>query len=277
VSAKGRLDRLTDAVRPKMGGMRPRVGIVLGSGFSGFADRLEDATLVPYESLPDFPCSTVLGHPGRFVFGRLPQQGPPVAIMAGRVHLYEGYRPEDVVLPIRCLIALGVDQWIITNAAGAINPSFRVPQAMLITDQLNLTGRSPLEGPNEPTWGARFPDMSGAFDVTFRSTMLQVAAARGLSLAEGVYAGLLGPAYETPAEVRMLGRLGADAVGMSTVLEVIAARHMGARVLGLSLLANWAAGLGSEKTLSHEDVSQGVMSIADPVAGAIEAFVQGIA
>lgn len=246
-----KLSQARDAVRAAAPGAAPEVAIVLGSGLGGLADALEDARFIPYAEIPGFPRSTVEGHQGRLALGRL--EGREVVCMQGRVHMYEGYAGEDVAFPIRVMLGLGVDTLVVTNAAGGVNPDFGAGSLMLISDHLNLTGTSPLLGPNPSELGPRFPDMSEAYDPALRAAARAAAEGLGLSLHEGIYAGLLGPAYETPAEVRMLRTLGADAVGMSTVHEVIAARHMGKRVLGISCISNPAAGLGDEP-LRHEDV-----------------------
>lgn len=229
-----------------------RAGVVLGSGLGAALSGMEIETAIPFGDIPGFLPSTVEGHAGRLLIGTL--SGVPVLVMQGRVHLYEGHPPQDVVLPVRVLIALGAKALVITNAAGGVNPEFRGGDLMLLTDHLNLSGRNPLTGKNEAPLGPRFPDMSEPYAAVFRALARDAAAKLGFELREGVYAGLLGPSYETPAEVRMLHRMGADAVGMSTVLEVIAARHMGARVLGISCISNQAAGL-SPVPLTHEEVT----------------------
>lgn len=254
------LEAAREAVRAGAPGAAPEVAIVLGSGLGGLADTLEDARFVPYGALPGFPRSTVEGHRGRLALGRL--EGREVVAMQGRVHLYEGYRGADVAFPIRVMLGLGARTLLVTNASGGVNPDFQAGDLMLITDHLNLTGTSPLLGENPAELGPRFPDLSEAYDPGLRDAARAVAAEAGLTLREGVYAGLLGPAYETPAEVRMLRTLGADAVGMSTVLEVIAARHAGARVLGISCIANPAAGL-SLVPLRHEDVQSAATAARD--------------
>lgn len=231
--------------------LKPKAGIVLGSGLGSALDEMEIEASIPYAEIPGFLPSTVPGHSGRLLLGSL--AGVDVVVMQGRIHLYEGHSPKDVVLPTRVLIALGAQKLIITNAAGGSNPALLPGDLMLISDHLNLTGTTPLMGPNEAALGPRFPDMSEAYDRGFRALAEAAAAKRGWALREGVYAGLLGPSYETPAEIRMLQRMGADAVGMSTVLEVIAARHRGARVLGISCISNKGAGLGTHP-LSHSEV-----------------------
>jgi purine-nucleoside phosphorylase len=226
----------------------PKVAVVLGSGLGGFADALDGAR-VRTADVPGWPPSTVAGHAGQIVLGK-----NGVAALAGRVHLYEGYDAAAVAFPVRVLIAAGARTVVLTNAAGGLDPRLAPGEIVILSDHLNLTGASPLRGPNDERLGPRFPDLSEAYDPTLRALTARVSDARGLGvLREGIYAGLPGPSYETPAEVRMLRALGADLVGMSTVLETIAARHMGARVLGLSCVANLAAGL-SPHLLTHEEV-----------------------
>lgn len=248
------------AVLAQVAPHRPRLGIVLGSGLGAFADQLEDAVAVPYAALPGFAHSTVQGHAGRLVAGRC--AGVPLLVMQGRVHRYEGHPLAQVVLPVRAMIAAGCGTLVLTNAAGGIRPDLAPGGLVLITDHLNLVGDNPLLGPNDERLGPRFPDLSVAYDLDLRAAAHAAAREAGLTLAEGVYAALSGPCYETPAEVRMLRTLGADVVGMSTVPEVIAARHMGARVLALSCVANAAAGLGG--VLSHLEVMEvvGRMEVA---------------
>lgn len=229
------------------------VGMVLGSGLGGFTDRFEDATVIPYSEIPWMPVSTVSGHSGNLVIGGV--SGKRIAAMQGRAHLYEGRSPDEVVFGTRLMASLGAKTLVVTNAAGGIDPSFEPGDLMLITDQLNLTGTSSLLGPNDEMLGPRFVDMSDAYDPELIAEAKRMAAQLGVSVRHGVYAGLLGPAYETPAEVRMLRTLGADAVGMSTVLEVLAARHMGLRVLGISCITNAAAGI-SKGPLSHDEVTE---------------------
>ncbi|MFS8628767.1 MAG: purine-nucleoside phosphorylase [Limnochordales bacterium] len=231
--------------------LRPQVGLILGSGLGGLAEEIEDATILPYGDIPHFPQSTVPGHKGRLVIGRL--AGAPVVAMQGRFHYYEGYSMEQVVRPVRVMAQLGVKTLIVTNAAGGVNESFSPGDLMLIVDHINLFGTNPLIGPNEEAFGPRFPDMTEAYDKRLRALALQAAEELGIRLQQGVYMGLSGPTYETPAEIRAFRVLGADAVGMSTVPEVIAARHLGLRVLGISCVTNMAAGILPEP-LSHEDV-----------------------
>ena len=228
--------------------------IVLGSGLGQFANELELTNRVEllYSQLPHFPTASVVGHAGKLVFGRLPN-GHHVALQCGRFHFYEGYTAQQVVYPLRVMQQLGAKQFIVTNASGGIHTDFRPGDLMIITDQLNLTGQNPMLGPNEDQLGPRFFDMSTAYSPRLIHTVKQLAKAQGVELKEGVYAGLTGPAYETPAEVRMLRILGADAVGMSTVLEVLAASHLGLETFGLSCITNAAAGL-NEAPLNHEEV-----------------------
>lgn len=231
----------------------PQVALVLGSGLGALADRIEGGVSVEYSELPGMQSSAVQGHAGRFRAGRL--FGRSVIAMQGRVHLYEGHSPAQVVMGVRLMLQVGARSLLVSNAAGGIRSDLTPGTLMLIEDHLNLTGQSCLRGPDDPALGPRFPDMSEAYDSQLRATAQRAAAGQNLQLASGVYAGLLGPSYETPAEIRMLRTLGADAVGMSTVLEVIAARHMGARVLGISCITNLAAGL-SAHPLSHAEVEQ---------------------
>ncbi len=269
-------DRIEEAsrfLRDRIPGGLPSVAVVLGSGLGGFVDAVAIEEVVPYEDIPGFWVPTVEGHAGRFVFGRL--GGRPLWVMQGRAHLYEGVTASSVVFAVRTMVKLGVTSVVITNAAGAVNPDLEVPGLMLLSDQLNLTGTSPLLGPNEARFGPRFPDMTEVYDSTYRRVARECARKLGWSLSEGVYAGLLGPAYETPAEVRMLRALGADAVGMSTVLEALALRHMGARVLGLSCLTNLGAGL-SPGPLSHDEVKAEGAKVADQISSLLKMFLAHI-
>ena len=231
--------------------LRPKVGLVLGSGLGAFAKTLEKAVAIPYREIPHFPVSTAIGHAGELVVGT--SQGVPVAVMAGRVHFYEGYRMDQVVFPVRVLGRSGVRTLVLTNAAGSVNVNFKPGELMVIQDHLNLTGSNPLIGPNEEQLGLRFFDLSEAYDPKLREVAEKACWKAGVPVRKGVYAALSGPSYETPAEIRMLRTLGADAVGMSTVPEVIAARHMGIRVLGLSCITNMAAGVTKQK-LDHREV-----------------------
>jgi purine-nucleoside phosphorylase len=256
-------------IRQAVSDVEPAVGIVLGSGLGALVDEMEIDAAINYAEIPKFPASTVDGHLGRLVLGTL--SGVPVAVMQGRVHMYEGYSAKQVVFPTRVLVRLGAESLVITNAAGCLNDRFRAREIMLISDHLNLSGTNPLIGPNDMALGPRFPDMSDAYDLEYRQIAREVAKDANLTLREGVYAGLFGPAYETPAEIRMLRMLGSDAVGMSTVNEVIAARHMGARVIGLSCLSNMAAGI-SAVPLTHEEVK----AAADAIAADLARLVIGI-
>ncbi len=248
-----RLQACVAAIRAKAPGFTPKLGVILGSGLGGFADSLERAVAIDYAALPDFPRSSVHGHAGRLVLGYRGQV--PIVAMQGRVHFYEGYAPWQVGFPTRVLGRLGITHLTVTNAAGGINPSFHVGDLMAITDHLNLSGYNPLVGANEDSLGPRFPDMSAAYSPERVRQLERVAFEEAISLRRGVYAGLSGPSYETPAEIRMLHTLGADAVGMSTVPEVIVAAHMGLEVTGISCITNLAAGISATK-LSHEEVSQ---------------------
>jgi purine-nucleoside phosphorylase len=230
--------------------LRPNIGLVLGSGLGGFADELTDAVKIPYSEICGFPQSTAIGHAGNFVVGTV--NGIPVAAMQGRVHLYEGYTPQQVAFPIRVFGRIGIRAVILTNAAGGINPSYAQGALVAIRDHINLQGQNPLLGPNDERFGPRFPDMTDCYNQQFRQFVLDQHRSLG-QIHEGIYAAVLGPSYETPAEIRFLRTIGADLVGMSTVPEVIAARHMGMEVLAISCVTNMAAGL-TDKKISHEEV-----------------------
>jgi purine-nucleoside phosphorylase len=233
--------------------MRPRIALVLGSGLGGFADSLTDATRVAYAEIPSFPRSTAIGHAGRMVIGHAGSVA--VAAMQGRVHLYEGYSPQEITFPIRVFARMGIRAVILTNAAGGINLNYSQGALVLIRDHINLQGANPLVGPNDDRFGPRFPDMTHAYAKEFRTIASEEAAKLKIKLEEGVYAGLLGPSYETPAEIEYLRRIGADLVGMSTVAEVVAARHMQLKVLAISCVTNMAAGI-LDQPLSHAEVME---------------------
>ena len=230
-----------------------RVALVLGSGLGAFADDLQDATAIPYEEIPGFARSTVEGHAGRLVLGKI--EGVAVAAMQGRFHFYEGYSLDEVVFPLRTFGALGIKSLVLTNAAGGINVEFDQGTLMVISDHLNLMGANPLRGANDSRFGARFPDMSEVYAREYQELAVNEAHAMSLELRRGIYAALSGPNYETPAEVRMLRTFGADAVGMSTVPEAIVARHMGMKVLGISCITNLAAGV-IDQPINHAEVME---------------------
>ena len=244
-------DEAVAAIRARVQGpFAPRVGVVLGSGLAAFGAAVENATRIPYADIPHFLRPTAEGHKGELVLGEV--RGVPVAVMSGRVHFYEGHSEQQVVYPVRVLGRLGVKTVILTNAAGAVNRSYRPGHFMALSDHLNLTGKNPLMGPNDPELGPRFPDMSQPYDHELRAKTIEGFRKAGGTIHEGIYVGLLGPSYETPAEIAMFRMLGADAVGMSTVLETIAARHMGLKVIGISCVTNAASDHG--EILSHESV-----------------------
>ncbi len=251
-SERERLERAAADVR-RFSDRVPKVALVLGSGLGAWADTLEDRVVIPFGDITGMPQSRVEGHAGNLVLGTA--EGVSVVTMQGRVHMYEGHPPEDVVFGLRLMLHLGAKTVVITNAAGGIGDHLEVGDLMLIEDQLNLTGASPLVGHNDERMGPRFVDMTVPFDLELRHLAAEGAKPLGFEVKRGVYVGVLGPSYETPAEIRMYRTVGGDAVGMSTVLEVIAARHFGARVLGISCITNKAAGLGHE-TLTHEDVQE---------------------
>lgn len=237
--------------------LKPKAAIILGSGLGGMSAGLENALSLAYKDLPHFPVTTVAGHKGRLLFGRL--RGVPVMVFDGRLHFYEGLPMQLVAYPVYVARRLGAGALLVTNAAGAINPSLRPGDPMIIRDHINLTGESPLRGPNAPELGARFPGMRGAYDLELREAAMSAARACAMEVREGVYVAVKGPEYETAAELRMLRTLGADAVGMSTVPEVIAARHAGLRVFGLSIIANDASPDvpdGQAPALTHEEVQR---------------------
>jgi purine-nucleoside phosphorylase len=231
--------------------LRPSIGLVLGSGLGAFAKTLEKATTVPYDQIPHFPTATAPGHGGELVVGHA--GGVPVAVMSGRVHYYEGYRMDQVVFPVRVLARLGVKILILTNAGGSVNVNYKPGELMVIEDHINYMGTNPLLGPNEEQLGPRFFDMTEPYDARLREIAEKACWKAGVPVRKGIYIAFTGPSYETPAEIKMARTMGADAVGMSTVPEVIAARHMGLRVLGLSCLTNMASGV-LKKKLDHREV-----------------------
>jgi purine-nucleoside phosphorylase len=254
--------------------IRPAIGVVLGSGLGGFADSLIHSIRIPYKQLPGMPESTAVGHEGEFVMGTLGANGAgttDVAVMSGRFHLYEGYAPKQVASGVRLFRELGVRRIVMTNAAGGINPEYATGALVLISDHINLQGGNPLVGPNDPDFGSRFTDMTEAYSPWMRAMALETAEELGIRLHEGVYAAVLGPSYETPAEIRYLRTIGADLVGMSTVPEVIAANHMGLDVLGISCVTNLAAGLTGKK-LNHDDV----LEIGRRVSGTLLKLLTGL-
>ena len=265
------IDEAADAIRSRTS-RKPRVGLILGSGLNALADSVQEADLIPFSDLPNWPRSTVHGHAGRLVIGEL--EGQPVFVMQGRVHFYEGYSMSQITLPVRVMLRLGLDMMIVTNAAGGINPDYLPGDVMLITDNLNLVGMSganPLMGPNIDELGPRFPDMSRAYDIELMEKARKVASENGIPLREGVYCGLSGPSFESPADLRFLRLAGADAVGMSTVPEVIVARHGGLRVLGFSGISN-KANLDGSTITTHEEVIEAGRVITPK----IETIVRGV-
>ena len=247
------IDQIAESIRARLHS-QPRIALILGSGLGGLADAVENATVIPYGQIPDWPVSTVIGHEGSLVVGQL--HGQEVLVMQGRVHYYEGYSMSQLTMPVRVMQRLGVETLMVTNAAGAINPNFEPGDLMLITDHLNIIGMAgpnPLRGPNLDEFGPRFPDMSQAYDREYCQLARESAKAANVLLHEGVYVGLAGPSFETPADLRFLRAIGADAVGMSTVPEVTIARHGGLRVLGISGISN-KANLDGNTLTTHEEV-----------------------
>ena len=247
--------------------LRPSIGLVLGSGLGGFADELPEAARIPYADIPSFPRSTAVGHAGRMVIGKV--GSVPVAAMQGRVHLYEGYSVQEVAFPMRVFGRMGIRAVILTNAAGGINRNYQQGALVAISDHINLQGHNPLVGQNDERFGQRFPDMTEAYSKAYRQIAIQAAERSGKILHEGVYAALMGPNYETPAEIRYLRTIGADLVGMSTVAEVIAARHMGIKVLAISCVTNMAAGI-LDQVLDHKEV----LETGERVRGDFEALLR---
>jgi purine-nucleoside phosphorylase len=264
-----RVDALEAAVRARSD-LTPRLGIVLGSGLGALADDLEDSVAIAFADLPGWPAATAPGHVGRLLLGRL--GGTPVVMLQGRFHVYEGNDPGLVIQPVLLFRKLGAEIVVLTNAAGGVDPAFGPGTLMVISDHLNLTGRTPLLGPNADQIGPRFQDLTDAWSPRLRAALRAAGDAEGVPLAEGIYAGLLGPQYETPAEVRMLRTLGADAVGMSTVLECIAARWAGLEVCGVSLVTNAGAGY-SGVPLSHEEVLEAAAEAGPRLARVLRRFV----
>jgi purine-nucleoside phosphorylase len=249
--------------------LRPQIGLVLGSGLGGFADSLTEATRISYADIPAFPRSTAIGHAGQMVLGK--SGAVPVAAMQGRVHLYEGYSAQEVAFPMRVFGRMGIRAVILTNAAGGINLNYQQGALVLIRDHINLQGTNPLVGPNDDRFGVRFPDMTQAYAREYRASAKEEAGKLGMTLHEGVYAALLGPSYETPAEIKYLRTIGADLVGMSTAFEVIAARHMGIKVLAISCVTNMAAGI-IDQPLSHQEV----METGERVKTSFEALLRAV-
>ena len=269
------MEKLEGALRFIRGktGFRPKAAVILGSGLGGYAGQMKIECEIPYGEIPGFPVSTVKGHDGRFIFGYAGET--PVAAMKGRVHYYEGYNMEEVVRPVRMLGMLGAERLLVTNAAGGINLSFQPGDLMLITDQIASLVPNPLRGENLGQLGPRFPDMSTVYDKGWRNEIRAAAAGCGVPLREGVYLQTPGPSYETPAEIRMFRGWGADAVGMSTAVEAIAARHMGIKVAGISCITNMAAGI-FEQPLCHEEVQETAAKVEDSFTRLVSAVLAGL-
>jgi purine-nucleoside phosphorylase len=261
------------AIRKSTAGPAPKVGLILGSGLGGYADKLTDAKTLDYGDIPGFPRSDVPGHQGRLVVGT--RNNVRCVVLQGRVHVYEGHTAAVAAFPARVLVALGAKVIIVTNAAGGLNPSWMPGTLMLIRDHIDLLRDHALRGPNDPRLGPRFPDMTKAYTPELRVLVKQAATAAGITLQEGVYVAMPGPTYETPAEVKMLQILGADAAGMSTVPEVVVARHMGARVIGISCITNQAAGItGAE--LSHKEVTETAMRVHSTFETLLDGILKGL-
>ena len=268
-----KLNRCVETIREKTS-FQPEVALVLGSGLGGFGELVEEAIRIPYASLPGFPVSTVPGHAGQFILGYV--RGVPVIVMQGRVHYYEGYPMEDVVMPIRIMGMLGAKKLILTNAAGGVNTAFTPGDLMLLEDHISAFVPSPLRGENLDALGTRFPDMSCVYDIPLRQAAEEAAGSRGIALQKGVYLQWQGPNYESPAEIRMFRTLGADAVGMSTVCEAIAARHMGLRVCAVSCITNMACGI-LPQPLSHQEVQETASRVRDKFESLVLEMIQRFA
>ena len=258
-------------IKEKIGGFVPEALLVLGSGLGFLGDEVQDAVCIDYKDIPNFPTSTAPGHRGRFVFGKL--GGKNVAVMQGRMHIYEGYSPEQVGLPVRSAKFLGAKAMIVTNACGGVNKSFPPGQLMLISDIIKTAWPNPLIGPNLPEFGPRFPDMSYVFDRGWRQKAKEIAGRLGIPIAEGVYMYTTGPQYETPAEIRAFRMMGADAVGMSTAPECITAAHAGMKILGISLVTNMAAGI-LDQPLSEEEVLTAAEAAKEPFSKLVLGFLE---
>ncbi|TNE95603.1 MAG: purine-nucleoside phosphorylase [Deltaproteobacteria bacterium] len=251
----------------------PQVGVVLGSGLGAFVDRIEDPTVIPYSEIPGFYDCTVEGHTGRLILGKV--KGVEVAVLQGRIHAYEGHPMEDIVFPTRVLAILGIETLLLTNAAGGINKAYAPGDLVIIEDHINMMAKNPLIGPNIAELGPRFPDMTQAYNPEVREILATSAQKIGLKLHTGVYAGMLGPTYETPAEVKMMGICGADMVGMSTVPESIAANHLGIKVGGISCITNMAAGIQGKK-LSHDDIKEQAVRVMNDFSNLLEEAIEKI-
>lgn len=275
ISEKEYIEKLSEARRylNEKVNILPEMGVILGSGLGGFVEIMEDKVAIPYRDIPNFPVSTVEGHKGELVFGKV--HGRPIVAMQGRFHYYEGYNMQEVTFPVRVMQVLGVNGLIVTNAAGGINPVFRPGDLILIKDHINMMGDNPLKGANLSNLGPRFPDLSEGYDLEWRQKALPIAQEIGINPQEGVYAAMSGPSYESPAEIRFLRTIGADLVGMSTVPEVIVANHGGMRVLGISCVTNMAAGILPQR-LSHAEVMETAERIEKQFVRFVQALVRAL-
>ncbi|MBQ6041936.1 MAG: purine-nucleoside phosphorylase [Oscillospiraceae bacterium] len=272
MTVKEQYERCVEFVKSRIS-FKPEIALILGSGLGGFADKIDVKSTLDYKDIPGFPVSTVAGHAGRFVFGYC--DGVPVAVMQGRVHMYEGYTPQEAVLPVRLLRQLGAEVLFLTNAAGGIQAGMHAGEFMLITDQISSFVPSPLRGENLDELGVRFPDMSEIYSKRLQQLIRKIAVNADIPLKEGVYVQTAGPAYESPAEIRMFRLLGADAVGMSTAIEAIAARHCGMEICGISCISNLAAGI-SPHPLTHEEVKEAGDKAAPQFEQLVRAAISGI-
>lgn len=256
----------------KQGAKNPEIGLILGSGLGELGEEIEDPLVISYREIPHFPVSTVSGHAGQLVYGEL--SGKKVLVMQGRFHYYEGYTLEEVTFPVRVMKELGMESIMVTNAAGGVNEEFIPGDLMMITDQINFTGFNPLHGPNDDELGPRFTDMSHSYDMEYQEVIRKVAKEESVDLKEGVYIGFSGPTYETPAEIKMIRGWGADAVGMSTVPEVIVANHAGLKVMGISCITNLAAGM--QKELNHEEVVETTTRVKEVFKSFVKSIIKAL-
>ncbi len=267
------LQETVQYIQSKIGHTKPQVGFVLGSGLGEFADSIKDQKVIPFKDIPGFKKPKVAGHSGELVYGKLGDI--PVVALKGRVHFYEGHTTDEVVYPIRTLAKLGIETIVITNSSGGLKKTMRPGEFMVITDHINLTGHNPLVGPNDETLGPRFPDMTETYNKKLAQKMTQALKKIKAKHSNGVYCGVLGPSYETPAEVRYLQKIGGGAVGMSTVMEVIAARHMGLKIVGLSCITNAAAGI-LNKPLNHKEVTDAAQKATKSFCKALTEFTKSL-
>lgn len=271
-SLKQKIETTVNFIKTKSSPM-PKVGIVLGSGLGDFVDKIDNKIIIPYSEIPNFKKVTVQGHDGKLILGKI--NGVDVAVMQGRFHFYEGHLLDEVVFPVRVLAKLGIKNLVLTNAAGGVNLGYQPGDLMILTDHINLTGHNPLIGPNDDELGPRFPDMTHAYDTQLIELLTESAEELSLSVQKGIYAGVLGPTYETPSEIKMIRILGGDVVGMSTVPESIVANHLGIKVCGISCVTNMGAGIRDQK-LSHDDIKDEALKVMSNFTNLLNLFISKI-